>query len=54
MTHILNSILALRGSQCSSVSEEVVGNLGGRLNISLVAVFKRLNLLQDDIRELDE
>ena len=38
--HILNSILALRGSQCSSISEEVVGTLGGRLNISLAALFK--------------
>ena len=40
MKHILNSILALRGSQCSSISEEVVGTLGGRLNISLDALFK--------------
>ena len=37
---ILNSILALRGSQCSSISEELVGTLGGRLNISLAALFK--------------
>ena len=40
MRHILNSILALRGSQCSSISEEVVVTLGGRLNISLAALFK--------------
>ena len=40
MRHILNSILAVRGSQCSSISEEVVGTLGGRLNISLAALFK--------------
>ena len=39
MRHILNSILALRGSQCSSISEEVVGTLGSRLNISLAALF---------------
>ena len=31
----------LKGSQCSSISEEVVGTLGGRLNISLAVLFKR-------------
>ena len=40
MRHILNSILSLRGSQCSSISEEVVGPLGGWLNTSLAALFK--------------
>ena len=30
----------LRGSQCSSISEEVVGTLGGRLNINLTALLK--------------
>ena len=26
--------------QCSSISEEVVGTLGGKLNVSLAALFK--------------
>ena len=40
MRHILNSILALRDSQCRSISEQVVGTLGDRLNVSLAALFK--------------
>ena len=54
MRHILNSILALRGSQCSSISEEVVGNLGGRLNISLAALFTTDSPFLADSREPDE
>ena len=36
------------------VSVEVVGTLGGRLNISLATLFKTDNLLQYDIRERNE